>query len=110
MKQWSAFLQQELSTWPKVTTRPMFGFLGFYRQRKIFAAIPVTRAMNSPNSLIFKLHRVSPRLLQRAKEDPRVEISAKAPGAGWYSFDVASAKDLRDALWWVNQAFETAKS
>jgi len=41
-KQLSAMLGTELSTWPRVTTRPMFGLRGFYRGKKIFAALPVT--------------------------------------------------------------------
>ncbi len=109
MKQWSALLRQELSTWPHVTSRPMFGLLGFYRGNAIFAALPVTRGLNSPNGLIFKFHRISQRLLRRAKSDPRVEVSRKAAGAGWYSFELQTEDDLRDALWWVNQAYETAK-
>jgi hypothetical protein len=109
MKQWSALLRQELSTWPHVTSRPMFGLLGFYRGNTIFAALPVTRGLNSPNGLIFKFHRISPQLLRRAKSDPRVEVSRKAPGAGWYSFELRTEDDLRDALWWVNLAYETAK-
>jgi len=35
MKQWSAMLGNELSAWPQVATRPMFGLRGFYRGRKI---------------------------------------------------------------------------
>jgi len=29
MQQWSAMLGSELRGWPNVTTRPMFGLLGF---------------------------------------------------------------------------------
>jgi hypothetical protein len=28
---------------------------------------------------------------------------------GWHSFDVNRGEDLRDALWWLNQAYELAK-
>src|SRR6266478_894961 len=55
MKQLSAVLGNELNTWPKVTTRPMFGLRGFYRGKNIFAALPVTRAIKNPNSLIFRI-------------------------------------------------------
>lgn len=44
MKHWSAMLRSELEGWPQATARPMFGMLGIYRGKKIFAALPVTRA------------------------------------------------------------------
>jgi hypothetical protein len=110
MKQWSALLRQELNTWPKVVTKPMFGFLGFYHRGKIFAAIPVTRAMNTPNTLIFKCSGISRKLIERAQNDTRIELSSKAPGAGWHSFELRSEGDIRDALWWLNHAYEAAKS
>jgi hypothetical protein len=109
MKQWSAMLGQELSTWPHVKSRPMFGFLGYYRRAKIFAALPATRGIKTPHSLIFKINPMPPDLLRRATEDPRVDTDSELPGAKWYSFEVNSAEDLRDALWWLNQAYERAK-
>src|SRR5882762_7319137 len=87
MKQWSAMLGNELTTWPKVTTRPMFGLRGFYRGKKIFAALPVTRAI----------------------KNPRIETESAIPSAKWFVFELNSEADFRDALWWINQAYERAK-
>ncbi len=109
MKEWSAMLGQELSRWPHVTSRPMFGLLGFYRKAKVFAALPVTRAMGTPNSIIFKMKSMPPDLLRRAKDDPRLDSDRERPGAGWRSFEIQAVEDLRDALWWLNQAYERAK-
>jgi hypothetical protein len=81
MKQWSALLGEELSKWPKVTARPMFGLRGFYRGKKIFAALPVTRAIKNPNSLIFRIKPLPPDLLERAKKEPRIDTETRAPGA-----------------------------
>jgi hypothetical protein len=105
MKRWSAMLEQELSTWPAVKSRPMFGFMGFYRQNRIFAGIPRTRALNSPNSIILKFDPMPADLLRRAQKDSRMDFEKEAPGARWYSFELNSAEDLRDALWWLNQAY-----
>jgi hypothetical protein len=110
MKQWSAMIGRELDRWPGVTTRPMFGLLGFYRKAKIFAALPVTRAIGTPNSIIFKIEPMPPELLRRAMSDPRVDSESEHPGIRWRSFEMRSAEDLRDALWWLNQAYERAKS
>ena len=77
MKQWSALLGGELERWPGVRTKPMFGFVGYYRGRKIFAALPITRAMNSANSIIFKLRGAGPYLLAKLRQDSRAKVSEK---------------------------------
>jgi hypothetical protein len=104
MKQWSAMLKTELIGWPQVTSRPMFGMSGIYRRKKIFAALPVTRGFDTPSSIIFRFDPVPADLNQRALKEPRI-----TPGTRWFSFEVQSTQDLRDALWWLNQAYEAAK-
>ena len=108
-RQLSAMLGNELSTWPKVTTRPMFGLRGFYRGKKIFAALPVTRAIKNPNSFIFRITPMPPELLQRAKKESRIDTENAAPSLKWLAFTLTSEADFRDALWWLNQAYEHAK-
>jgi hypothetical protein len=109
MKQWSAMLGNELIAWPQVTTRPMFGLRGFYRGKKIFAALPVTRAIRNPNSLIFRIQPMPPDLLKRAKKEPRIDTESRVPSAKWFTFELNSEADFRDALWWLNQAYDHAK-
>ena len=109
MKQWSAMIGQELNRWPHVKSRPMFGLRGFYRKAKIFAAVPVTRGISSANSIIFKITPMPPDLSRRAMDDPRVDAESELSQKRWHSFEVNSADDLRDALWWFSQAYERAK-
>jgi len=110
MKQWSAMLGKELSGWPQVSSRPMFGMLGFYRRKKIFAALPVSRAIGSPSSLIFRFDPMPADLQRRALKESRITPDNETPGARrWFSFEIDSTADLRDALWWLNQAYERAK-
>lgn len=104
MKQWSAMLKTEVSTWPQIFTKPMFGMMGLYRRKKIFGGLPVTRGFDTPNSVIFRFDPMPQELEQRAAQDSRI-----APGKRWFSFNVRSAEDLRDALWWLNQAYEKTK-
>jgi hypothetical protein len=104
MKQWSAMLGKEVGGWPGVSSRPMFGMQGIYRDKKIFGGLPVTRGFDTPNSVIFRFDPVPPDLEQRALKDSRI-----TPGKRWFSLDVRSAEDLRDALWWLNQAYERTK-
>lgn len=108
-KQLSAMLGNELITWPKVSTRPMFGLRGFYRGKKIFAALPVTRTIRNPNSFIFRMQPMPQELLERARKEPHIDTENTAPSAKWLSFTLNSETDFRDALWWLNQAYEHAK-
>ncbi len=82
----------------------MFGMMGLYRGKKIFAALPVTRGFDTPNSVIFRFDPVPADLNQRALKERRI-----TPGKHWFSFEILSTEDLRDALWWLNHAYERAK-
>ena len=108
MKEWSALLGAELERWPGVSTRPMFGFLSFYRGKNIFAALPKTRAVNSADSFIFKLRRAGPQDLEKLRRDPRAEVSEKGL-AGWQSLEVGSTADLKGALDWLDRAYRAAR-
>jgi len=104
MKRWSAMLKTEVSGWPQISTQPMFGMMGLYRGKKIFGGLPVTRGFDTPNSVIFRFDPMPQDLQQRALKDSRI-----TSGKRWSSFEVGSPSDLRDALWWLNQAYERAK-
>ncbi len=108
MKQWSAMLQSELSSWPAITTKSMFGFTFFYRRRAVFAALPLTRGFDSPSSIVFKFNPMPPAFRNRAQADSRLDASTKATSKGWFSFQLTSTTDLRDALCWLNHAYEAA--
>ena len=109
MKQWSALLQSELSSWPSISTKSMFGFLFFYRRATVFAALPKTRGFDSPSSLLFKFDPLPPALRKRAEAHARITASMKASSKGWFAFEMHSDNDLHDALWWLNQSYESAK-
>jgi len=109
MKHWSAMLGEEMKSWPQVTSRPMFGMLGFYRRKKIFGALPVTRGFGTPNSLMFRFDSMPSDLKQRALNEPRIPRESISPKSRWSLFEIGSTEDLRDALWWLNQAYEQAK-
>jgi hypothetical protein len=109
MKQWSAMLQSELNSWPAISTKSMFGFIFFYRRKVVFAALPRTRGFDSPSSVLFKFNPMPPGLQERAKSDPRMESSKEPKSKGWFSFEMGSTDDLRDALFWLDQAYRAAK-
>jgi hypothetical protein len=106
MKRIVALLEAEVLQWPSVTSRPMFGMNGFYRGRRIFAALPRTRAMDAPDSIAFRLLRQSRQISTQLRQDER--IVAPMPGAKWISFLIHSEADIHDALNWLSLAYREA--
>ena len=109
MKYLCAMLGEEVRTWPGVTSRAMFGMLGYYRSGAVFAALPVTRAIGSANAIIFKLKTMSEAQTDRASRDLRLGTGTNIKAQRWHSFEIHSEDDLRDALWWLGQAYESAR-
>lgn len=95
MQRWCADLEQELSTWPDVSAKPMFGMIGYYFGKNIFAAIPRTKAAESARSLLLKLPRAKHKRLKRAS----------GSDSAWVSFELESLNDIPDALRWLEQAY-----
>ena len=109
MKHRAALLEAELASWPDDVTKRMFGMVGCFRKKAIFAAVPRTRTLRSPQSIIFKLVGVPAGLSEKIQQEPRIAERAPGPGAGWHSFELRSGEDLKDALWWLNQAYNLAR-
>jgi len=87
----------------------MFGLISFYRDNVIFAALPRTRALSTPDSFIVKFDSMPQGLLRRSRRDLRISSEKGSPNVTWYSFEVGGADDLSDALWWLNRAYDAAK-
>ncbi len=109
MKELSAMLEKEISDWPGVSKRPMFGYQGLYRDGAIFAALPRSRAMKSPTSIMIKFASVTPAILESVKKEPRIDTVSRMPGAGWFFFELDEASATRTALGWLGRAYEAAK-
>ena len=107
MKAWAAGLAGEAGNWPRVNTRAFFGFTALYRTDKIFALVPRTRGMNTANSLAFKLESVTAAVRKQLEKDRRIGTSMM-PQARWFSFELSRDADLRDALDWLDRAYEAA--
>src|ERR1700693_1500526 len=107
MKAWSAALTTEFEAWPQVEARPFFGFTALYRRKQIFALLPRTRAMKTPNSLAFKLEAPTPSTLTKLRRDPRISAT-EMQRSRWFTFELTTASDLRDTLRWLGRAHEGA--
>jgi len=98
MERWSALLEDEVSTWRQVHTKPMFGLVALYRGDRIFAALPRTRAAETANSLLIKLPGVRNERL----------VAASGPGKAWVSFAMESADDIPEVLRLLERAYRKA--
>jgi hypothetical protein len=107
MKAWSAALGAEIAGWPSVRSRPMFGFTALYRGKRIFAILPRTRGMETPNSLAFKLEEAGPRVLARLRRESRIQTTVMK-ASRWFVFELSSDGDMKDALDWLGRAYEAA--
>lgn len=107
MKVWSGLLAEEVSGWPDLTTKPMFGLTALYRGPTIFAALPKTRALGSPNAVAFKLVGASAKTMGQLKRDARIQETMMA-AAKWFVFEMESEEDLRGVLEWLGVAYEAA--
>jgi len=102
-------LEAEVSGWPEVSEKNMFGYQGLYRKGQIFAALPRSRAMKSPRSLMFKFADASPTILNSLEKDPRVDTVSGMTGARWFFFELDEASAMKDALGWLARAYDAAK-
>jgi len=109
MKELSAMLEKEVSTWGGISKKPMFGYQGLYRDGTIFAALPRSRAMKSPRSLMLKFASVSPDVLESAKKDSRMGSLSTMRSPGWFTFEVDEPAATKNALEWLSRAYKAAK-
>lgn len=107
MKAWSAALEAEIGGRPGISSRAFFGFTALYRHDRIFALLPRTRGMETANSFAFKLKSSGPRHLARMRQDPRIG-STLMQKASWFTLELTSDADLRNALDWLLFAYESA--
>jgi hypothetical protein len=105
MKEWAAHLDGELSSWPGVSRRPMFGLILFYRDGRVFAALPRTKCFHSPDSVGFKIY--SP--INKLAHDERISVGADKT-QGWVVFRMDNANDINGALKWFELAYRNSGS
>jgi len=86
----------------------MFGFTAVYRRDKIFAVLPKTRGVESPNALAFKLPSTNSRLQTCIRNDSRIGFT-EMQRARWFTFELNCDADLHDALQWLGRAHDAAR-
>ncbi len=99
-------LEGEVSGWLGVSKKNMFGYQGLYRNGKIFAALPRSKAMKSPRSLMLKFANASPTILNSLEKDPRVDTVSGMSGARWFFFELDEPSAMKNALGWLGRAYD----
>jgi len=108
MKAWSAALLAEVNTWPSVKTKSFFGMHALYRGSRIFGLLPRTRAIETDSSIAFKLAEPSPQLRRTLENDSRIQTT-RMQTHRWHTLALDEERDLRDALAWLEKAYEKAR-
>ena len=86
-----ALIDGEISQWPGVTARPMFGFRGYFRKGAIFALLPETHALETSKSIAYKL----------AADGTR-------QGEKWISYEIEGPESVNAALAVLDRAYLAA--
>jgi hypothetical protein len=73
------------------------------------AALPYSRGLFTSSSILLKFNPMPAGLLQQAQNESRLDTGTRMSRKGWFSFELFSDADVRDAIWWLNQAYEGAK-
>jgi hypothetical protein len=92
MRHVCALIDGEIAQWPEVTVRPMFGFRSYYRRGVIFALLPETRALETPNSIAYKL-----------------PTDGAREGAKWISWETSGPESVRAVLALLDRAYTAAR-
>ena len=107
MQQFAALLATEILTWPKTSTKAMFGMTALYRGTIMFGAVPKTKTLWTKNSVMFKLQKPPRDSAYNLENDCRIIKSGKTHH--WYGFEMTEPEDLRDALNWFAIAYHHAR-
>ena len=73
----------------------------------MFALLPRTRTLEAPHSVAFKLESPSSRVLSQFHRDRRMSFT-QMQKARWFTFELNSGTDLREALEWMGRAYDAA--
>ncbi len=106
MKRLAELLEAEILAWPHVTSRPMFGLKGIYRGSNIFAVLPRTRVLETPDSIAFRLLKRPRNIIAELGKDKR--IVASTAESKWISFEIDSDSAIHAALKWLAVAYRQA--
>ena len=102
-------MEGEVRDWPGVTTTVFFGFTALYRGRFMFGLLPRTRSIFTENAIAFRFEKVNRAMRAMLSKDRRIAAFDKDK-VRWFTFQLWSDADLRDALDYLGRACEAART
>jgi hypothetical protein len=109
MKAWSAALAAEIGDWPQVSQKVFFGFTALYRGKNMFGILPRTRCIETRNAIAFPIDVLKGSVRARLDSDHRIG-SIDKNNTRWFTFELSSDSDLHDALNWLGDAYDAART
>jgi hypothetical protein len=105
-----AAIEREVSSWPEVRVKRMFGMTAIYRSKQIFGLLPKTRSLRSSDSIWMKFVKLSAATKKKISKEPRIVPPRKPTGAQWYTLTCIVPEDYGFAIEWMALAHKAAIS
>lgn len=105
-----AGIEGEVSSWPQVNLKPMFGMTAIYRGKTIFGLLPKTRSLHSGDSIWMKFAKLTPAIKKRLQNEPRILPPRKPTGAQWYTISTVTPEDYGFVVEWLAIAHQAASA
>lgn len=102
-------MEREVSSWPQVQLKPMFGMTAIYRRGTIFGLLPKTRSIHSGDQVWLKFAKRSPALKNKLAAERRILPPSKPKGAQWYTLSEVKPEDFSLTVEWLARAHSAAK-
>ena len=104
-----ASVEAEVSDWPTVQIKPMFGMKAIYRGKSIFALLPKTRSLRSGDEVWLKFPNTTAAVKRRISAEARIVPPRKPTGAQWYTVKDVKPDDYGWLIDWLSMAYKSAR-
>lgn len=108
LKSLVAAIEREVSSWPQVNLKPMFGMTAVYRKDIIFGLLPKTRSLHSGDSIWMKFAKLTPAIKKKLQSEPRIIPPRKPTGAQWYTMSAVTPAEYGFVIEWLAIAHQAA--
>lgn len=104
-----AAVEHEVSSWPRVRLKPMFGMTAIYRNRAIFGLLPRTRSIHTGDEIWLKFPKLTPAIRKKISAESRIIPPRHPNGAQWHTLSQIKPEDYSLVIKWLGTAYEAAK-
>jgi hypothetical protein len=102
-------VEHEVSSWPQVQLKPMFGMTAIYRNRTIFGLLPKTRSIHNGDEIWLKFPKLTRVIRKKISAESRIVPPRRPNGAPWHKLSQIKPEDYSLVIQWLGTAYEAAK-